>query len=181
LLGKFLFVCFKIYNVLSSSSISHVAHVTITSLTQGQSCAFRLEYEDGKPKSNSKPKPCAGKKGTILLIEDLFYNVPTRKKTIKNPTEEHHKIVEVVKYYAINNSKVSFSVKKHGEALAEVHTQASSTPLDNIKLLFGEVVSSVLTEVDIENKSLAFKAGGLVSNCNYDNDKSILILFINSK
>ena len=33
--------------------------------------------------------------GTIISIEDLFYNVPTRRKTIKNTNEEGRKIMEV--------------------------------------------------------------------------------------
>ena len=32
----------------------------------------------------------------FLKVEDLFYNVTTRRKALKNPSEEHSKIAEVV-------------------------------------------------------------------------------------
>lgn len=41
-------------------------------------------------------KPCAGNQGTLITIEDLFYNVPTRRNALKNVNEEHIKVAEVV-------------------------------------------------------------------------------------
>lgn len=95
------------------ASISHVAHVTITTKTADGKCAYRANYADGKLKS--PPKPCAGNQGTQITVEDLFYNVSTRRKALKSPSEEHARIVEVISRYAIHNSGISFSVKKVGE------------------------------------------------------------------
>lgn len=47
-----------------------------------------------------------------MQVEDLFYNMATRKKAIKNPSEEHQQIVTVITKYAIHNSGISFSCKK---------------------------------------------------------------------
>uniref|UniRef100_A0A8C3F0N7 MutL homolog 1 n=1 Tax=Corvus moneduloides TaxID=1196302 RepID=A0A8C3F0N7_CORMO len=76
------------------ASISHVAHVTVTTKTVDAKCAFRATYSDGKIKA--PPKPCAGNQGTQITVEDLFYNVNTRRKALKNPNEEYAKILEVV-------------------------------------------------------------------------------------
>ncbi|ELK33342.1 DNA mismatch repair protein Mlh1 [Myotis davidii] len=92
------------------ASISHVAHVTITTKTADGKCAYRASYSDGKLKA--PPKPCAGNQGTQITVEDLFYNISTRRKALKNPSEEYGKILEVVGRYSIHNSGISFSVKK---------------------------------------------------------------------
>lgn len=76
------------------ASISHVAHVTITTKTADGKCAYRASYCDGKLKA--PPKPCAGNQGTQITVEDLFYNVSTRRKALKSPSEEYSRIVEVV-------------------------------------------------------------------------------------
>lgn len=128
------------------ASISHVAHLAIVTKTRDSPCAYRAEYCDGKLKefpgrNVQNPKPCAGKQGTWIIVEDLFYNMDTRRRALKSTAEEHNKIVEVVTKYAIHNAKVGFSLKKLGETMAEVLTPPKSTVLDNIKLLYGASIS----------------------------------------
>ncbi|XP_036287751.1 DNA mismatch repair protein Mlh1 isoform X1 [Pipistrellus kuhlii] len=161
------------------ASISHVAHVTITTKTADGKCAYRASYSDGKLKA--PPKPCAGNQGTQITVEDLFYNIATRRKALKNPSEEYGKILEVVGRYAIHNSGISFSVKKQGETVADVRTLPSATTVDNIRSVFGNAVSRELIEVGCEDKTLAFKMKGYISNANYSVKKCIFLLFINHR
>ncbi|XP_073486692.1 DNA mismatch repair protein Mlh1 isoform X2 [Aquarana catesbeiana] len=161
------------------ASISHVAHVTITTKTADGKCAYRANYADGKLKS--PPKPCAGNQGTQITVEDLFYNVSTRRKALKSPSEEHARIVEVISRYAIHNSGISFSVKKQGETMADVRTLSNATTVDNIRTIYGNAVSRELIEVGCEDAKLAFKLKGYVTNANYSMKKCIFLLFINSR
>ncbi|KAM9365180.1 DNA mismatch repair protein Mlh1 [Pholidichthys leucotaenia] len=161
------------------ASISHVAHVTITTKTTDAKCAYRASYSDGKLKG--PPKPCAGNQGTQILVEDLFYNVSTRRKALKSPSDEYSRIVEVVSRYAIHNSGKSFSVKKQGETVADVRTLPNASVVDNIRGVFGNVVSRELIEVGCEDQKLAYKIKGYISNANYSVKKCILILFINHR
>ncbi|KAK7462623.1 hypothetical protein BaRGS_00038330 [Batillaria attramentaria] len=130
------------------ASISHVAHVTITSRTPQAKCAFRGQYTDGKLKE--PVKPCAGNVGTQITVEDLFYNVSTRRKALKSPAEEHARIVGggqqdlILKggaKYAIHNAKVGFTLKKQGESMADVRTPPNSTHVDNIRTVFGASIA----------------------------------------
>uniref|UniRef100_A0A8C8SLH2 DNA mismatch repair protein MLH1 n=1 Tax=Pelusios castaneus TaxID=367368 RepID=A0A8C8SLH2_9SAUR len=162
------------------ASISHVAHVTVTTKTADAKCAYRYAvYCDGKLKG--PPKPCAGNQGTQITVEDLFYNVTTRRKALKNPSEEYAKILEVISRYAIHNSGISFSVKKQGDTVADVRTLSSATTVDNIRAVFGNAVSRELIEVGCEDGKLAFKMKGYVTNANYSVKKCIFLLFINHR
>ncbi|XP_053476665.1 DNA mismatch repair protein Mlh1 isoform X3 [Ictalurus furcatus] len=161
------------------ASISHVAHVTITTKTADGKCAYRASYCDGKLKAPAKP--CAGNQGTLISVEDLFYNVQTRRKALKSPSDEYSRIVEVVSRYAIHNSGKSFTVKKQGEMVADVKTFANASVLDNIRVLFGVALSREMMEVGCEDQKLAFKLKGYISNANYSVKKCILILFINHR
>ncbi|NXG48217.1 MLH1 protein, partial [Psilopogon haemacephalus] len=161
------------------ASISHVAHVTVTTKTADAKCAYRAIYSDGKIKA--PPKPCAGNQGTQITVEDLFYNVNTRRKALKNPSEEYAKILEVVGRYAIHNSGVSFSVKKQGDTVSDVRTLANASTVDNIRSIFGNAVSRELIEVGCEDASLAFKMKGYISNANYSVKKCVFLLFINHR
>lgn len=115
------------------ASITHVAKVHITSKTLGAPCAYRAHYLDGKlayPPGGAmsaaapQPKPCAGVVGTTIVAEDLFYNMPTRAHAFKSPGEQHAKVLEVVARYAVHygDKGVGFTVKRHGEAAADLHT-----------------------------------------------------------
>ncbi|XP_056148200.1 DNA mismatch repair protein Mlh1 [Lampris incognitus] len=161
------------------ASISHVAHVTITTKTADAKCAYRACYSDGKIKGTLKP--CAGNQGTQILVEDLFYNVSTRRKALKSPSEEYSRIVEIVSRYAIHNSGKSISVKKQGETVADVRSLPNASILDNIRGVFGNAVSRELIEVECEDQKLAYKLSGYISNANYSVKKCILILFINHR
>ncbi|XP_039093161.1 DNA mismatch repair protein Mlh1 isoform X1 [Hyaena hyaena] len=161
------------------ASISHVAHVTITTKTAAAKCAYRASYSDGKLKA--PPKPCAGNQGTQITVEDLFYNISTRRKALKNPSEEYGKILEVVGRYSIHNSGIGFSVKKHGETVADVRTLPGATTVDNIRSIFGNAVSRELIEVGCEDQTLGFTMKGYISNANYSVKKCIFLLFINHR
>ncbi|ORY04078.1 MutL-like protein 1, colon cancer, nonpolyposis type 2 [Basidiobolus meristosporus CBS 931.73] len=168
------------------ASISHVAHLTITTKTQDSSCAYRACYSDGKltapkPGASADPKPCAGNNGTQITVEDLFYNVPTRRKALKNANEEYNKILDVVSRYAVHNPGVSFTCKKQGTNRADVHTSSTASVVDNIRQIYGNSVASDLLELKYKSDNLEFEVDGWVSNANYNAKKMTMLLFINHR
>jgi len=85
--------------------------------THDSPCAWRAFYEDGKlaparGASTVDPKPTAGKDGTQIIIEDLFYNVPQRRQAFRAANDEYAKILNVVGCYAVHCANINFSCKK---------------------------------------------------------------------
>jgi DNA mismatch repair protein MLH1 len=161
------------------ASISHVAHVTIITKTAESNCAFKAQYSDGKPKG--EPKPCAGNRGTQITVEDLFYNIMTRKKALKSPGEEYAKIVDVVGKYAIHNSGVAFTVKKHGQNLGDVRTLNTSSIVDNISTIYSASIVKEILEISCDNQQYGFKMNGFITNANYSMKRLTFVLFINHR
>ncbi|KAF8459597.1 hypothetical protein BGX38DRAFT_1264506 [Terfezia claveryi] len=168
------------------ASISHIAHLTVTTKTKDSNCAWRAVYSDGKlvpskPGMSADPKPVAGKQGTQITVEDLFYNVPSRRRAFRSAPEEYSKILDVVGRYAVHCEGVSFSCKKHGDADMGVSTTSSTSIIGRIRNIHGSTVANELLSLEVSDKHLGFKATGMVSNANYNVKKMTLLLFINHR
>ncbi|KAF9881597.1 hypothetical protein CkaCkLH20_00743 [Colletotrichum karsti] len=168
------------------ASISHIAHLSVTTKTQDSSCAWRAHYLDGalapaKPGQSAEPKPTAGRQGTQISVEDLFFNVPTRRRAFRSPAEEYNKIIDVVGRYAIHCKGVGFSCKKHGESGTSVSIQAAASEVDRIRQIYGSSVANELMEFSTGEDRWGFKANGWATNANYHIKKTTLLLFINHR
>lgn len=168
------------------ASISHVAHLQVTTKTKDSNCAWRAHYDSGrlipaKPGQTAEPKPTAGRPGTQITVEDLFYNVPTRRRAFRSASEEYNKILDVVGRYAIHCDGVAFSCKKYGESGTSISTQSASTTVDRIRQLHGGTVANELVEFTSSDERYGYVAKGLSTNANYHVKKTTLLLFINHR
>ncbi|KAK1759387.1 hypothetical protein QBC47DRAFT_104503 [Echria macrotheca] len=168
------------------ASISHIAHLTVTTKTANSNCAWRAHYDGGKlvpakPGQSSDPKPVAGRPGTQITVEDLFYNVPNRRRAFRSASDEYNKIIDMVGRYAVHCSHVAFSCKKHGESTTSIAIQSATSQVDRIRQLHGGSVANELVEFSAADDRYGFKASGMVTNANYSVKKTTLLLFINHR
>ncbi|KAK6434759.1 DNA mismatch repair protein Mlh1 [Oleoguttula sp. CCFEE 5521] len=168
------------------ASISHIAHLSVTTKTADSSCAWKAHYASGKlapPKAgqSAEPKACAGRQGTQIQVEDLFYNVPTRRRAFRSASEEYNKIAELVGKYAVHCAHVAFSCKKAGESGAGIAVPVSATVKDRIRILHSGSIANELVDVEVSNEQYGFKAKGLVSTANYIGKRTTMLLFINHR
>ncbi|CCF56780.1 hypothetical protein KAFR_0B04840 [Kazachstania africana CBS 2517] len=166
------------------ASISHIARLTIVTKTETEKCAWKVAYSQGK--MLNEPSPVAGKTGTSILIEDLFYNIPSRLRSLKSPSEEYNKILDVIGRYAIHSQNIGFSLKKFGDSQFHLMLRSNLTITERIRTVYSNSVASnlIFLELDpVENLNFT-KIEGYVSDLNYyvSNKKSIQpIFFINER
>lgn len=134
-----------------------------------------------KPGQSPDPKPTAGRQGTQITVEDLFYNVPTRRRAFRSPSDEYNKIIDMVGRYAVHCSNVAFSCKKHGDSSTSIAVPSSATTTDRIRQIYGGSVANELIEFSTSDDRWSFKAEGLATNANYNIKKTTLLLFINHR
>lgn len=168
------------------ASISYIAHLTVTTKTKEESCAWRAKYEGGKlapakPGQSADPKPTAGRQGTQITVEDLFYNIPTRRKAFRSASEEYNKILDMVGRYAVHCQGVAFSCKKHGESRTSLAINETAGTVDRIRQIHGTSVANELIEFRCDDKRFGFKAEGWTTNANYHVKKTTILLFINHR
>lgn len=70
------------------ASISHIAHLTVTTKTRESSCAWKAYYTNEnltpvKPGQTPDPKPCAGKQGTQITVSNIDNVVVVTKLIIQ--------------------------------------------------------------------------------------------------
>jgi DNA mismatch repair protein MLH1 len=169
------------------ASISHIAHLKVSTRTKESSCAWEAHYSDGKlaspkPGQSAEPKPKAGRQGTQITVEDLFYNIPSRRRAFRSASEEYAKILELVGKYAVHCVGVSFSCKKAGDnSGSSVSVPASATIKDRIRQLHGSAVANELVSLKSEDDRWGFKCDGWISNANYSAKRTGMLLFINHR
>ena len=118
---------------------------------------------------------------TMNQVEDLFYNVPTRRRAFRSASEEYAKILDVVGRYAVHCSGVAFSCRKHGDAGVSISTPVAASTVDRIRQIHGSAVANELVEFKVEDENLGFRSSGLVTNANYHVKKTVILLFINHR
>ncbi|KAK6363500.1 DNA mismatch repair protein [Orbilia blumenaviensis] len=168
------------------ASISHIAHLSVTTRTKDSDCAWRAVYSDGtlippKPGGSAEPKAVAGRQGTQITVEDLFYNVPSRRRAFRNMNEEYSKVLDMVGKYAIHCDGIAFSCKKHGESSMGIAIQSTAKTIDRVRQIYGNAVANELVPFEVEDQKLGFKAKGLITNANYSIKKTTMLLFINHR
>ena len=95
------------------ASLASVAKVECISKRQEDFLAHRILVEGG---SFSPVEEVGGMDGTSILVRDLFYNVPARKKFLLSESTEASRVEEMVEKLALANPGISFHFVKDGKS-----------------------------------------------------------------
>ena len=127
------------------ASISAVSRLTIVSKTADETSGTKLILHAGKLISKEKLGTNAG---TTIIVEDIFYNTPARRKFMKSDAREASAIIELVQNYAICYPDIRFMMINKGETLFSTDGRGDSASV--IKSLYPDRAHSELIPVSGE-------------------------------
>ncbi len=105
-------------------------------------------------------EPCALVAGTIIKVEELFYNTPARLKYLKSDSTEFAIITDIVNKLALANPNVRFSLSHNKKVIFQ--TPGNGNMVEIISAIYGLNVAKNM--IYFENKTNDFMIKGYTSN-----------------
>ena len=138
-------------------SIAAVSQMTLRSRRSGAESGAELRIEGGKV---TRDQPAGLPVGTVVTVENIFFNTPARRKFLRRPATEAGNIAAIVQRYAlaypdcrfrfVSDGKLSFFTEGTGrtdEVLAKIYGR------ENAQLMIG--VGRLRAEAEVGNSGAA--------------------------
>ena len=139
------------------ASIASISKMTIISKTSEDTLATKMYVEAGDIVELTED---AGKTGTTIIIENLFFNVPVRYKFLKNDATEFRYIKLAIEKIAISNPGVAIKLINNEKEIFK--TYGNGKLEDVIYILFGKKISQNLVNVNYEEGGI--EISGFIGN-----------------
>lgn len=156
------------------ASIKAISNVTLISKTEDEEIGSKISFFNG----NKRIENISTNKGTSIIVEDIFYNIPARKKFLKKDTYESNLINDLLYRLAIANPSIGFKYMNNDKLTFDLFSDQSL--YERINSLYGYDTAINMKEVNIE--SVKFKIRGYISNnLLYRSNKKNQLLYINNR
>ncbi len=146
-------------------SIAAVSNVRITT-KPSRSLAGTQIYSAGGKIKDVREAGCPT--GTVVEVNNLFYNTPARLKFLKRDTTEFGHIADVVTEVALANHGIHFKLIHNGKAI--IDTPAAKNLLNRVAEVLGRDTCENLYEVSLTEKSVDIR--GFMSQPDYTRSTS---------
>ena len=157
------------------AAISSVSEMTIISKVKTAESATMLSAEAGKVVDISEVYAADG---TTVVVKNLFYNVPARRKFLKKDSTEAMNVSALVEKVALSRPDISIQLLIDGEE--KFKTPGDNNLLNTITAIFGKAFSSKLIEIDGEADGI--KVTGFVGRSdNVKKNRNMMNVFINGR
>jgi len=158
------------------ASIASVARVDLTTKTDDAAAATRVVIEGGKMRD---VKDAAHPRGTTLVVRDLFFNVPARRKFLRSEATESFHLTNLVTHYALAHPEIAFTLTNNGR---EVLRAAAAKDLrERAYQIFGADFLDNLLEVSGGDARVARVTGFVSAPRDRRTSRDAQYLFVNGR
>lgn len=156
------------------SSISSVSRLTILSRRADEATGARLAGADGAVEISDY----AGPAGTTVIVENLFYNVPARKKFLKTVRTETRLIREIFVKLAIPHPEIAFALDM--DDTRQVTLNAAVSVEERLGQIYGASIMDDLYRVELQDLKVSLQ--GFLSRPHYlRSNRAMQLLYVNSR
>ena len=157
------------------ASIGSVSRMTITSRVESAKEGARLKVDGG---ISGKVEKTGAPVGTVLRVENLFYNVPARLKFLKTDVTERRAIDALVTRYALAYPNVRFKVTDGKQVTLQ--TAGDGDRRSILAALYGVDVAKHMLEVMAQEEGLSLTGFISPTSLTRSNRKEITF-FVNGR
>ncbi len=151
------------------SSIAAVAQVELITKTEDALTGVRYVIEGAVEKDFQE---VGVPKGTTILVKNLFFNTPVRRKFLKSPTTEGSYINELCERMALSKPDIAFQFIQNGQV--KFHTSGNGNLEELVYRIFGKEIAKEIIPVSQKGKGISIygvlgKPTIARANRNYEN------------
>ena len=138
------------------ASISSVSRLELITSTDASGKGWRVvaEGRDMQPQVTPAPHP----QGTSLLVRDLFFNTPARRKFLRTERTEFSHLEEVFRRLALSRQDVGFSLTHQGKKLHQLAAVKHPEAADQVARRIGQLLGREFLE---QSLAIEVQASGI--------------------
>lgn len=125
------------------SSIAAVAQVEVITRMQGKLTGTRYQIEGGAEKGTEE---IGAPEGTTMIVRNLFYNTPVRKKFLKTAMTEGAHVGDLVEKIALSHPEISIRFIQNNQN--KLYTSGNHSLKDIIYTVFGREITANILPID---------------------------------
>ena len=157
------------------ASIGSVSRLTLVSKTKEAISGAKLLDDGG---DTSDVSEVATPTGTVVSVEELFYNVPARLKFLRKDITESRHITGLVTRYALAYPQIRWALIQNG--VTEFQSTGSGDRFEILQQLFGTKESKALMPISFNEKNLGIE--GYISDLSLTrSNRRDITLFVNGR
>ena len=131
------------------SSICAVSQMELITKTQEDFTGIHYQIEGGAECEFSE---IGAPKGTTFLVRNLFYNVPARRKFLKQPQTEGSYVADLMEHLALSHPDISIKFIVNGQV--RFQTSGNNQLKEVIYRIYGKEVTDHLIDFSLNGKSV---------------------------
>ena len=138
------------------SSIAAVAQVEMITKTRDNLTGIRATNQVLSAESTDQVRldmeEIGAPDGTTVIVRNLFYNVPVRRKFLRQPQTEAGYVTDLIEHQALSHPGISFHYKVNGQD--KLHTTGSGDLKELIYRIYGRDITKMILPLSVQEGNL---------------------------